>query len=174
MFNLPICIRRMPRICPKTSSGVNQPLSGYFMTCSCEANQFHNALALLGYRYTLVEVCLIKYRDREIQSLIKCRRRNRKHRAMRVMLNIVGQQKMWSLEPFWTGKMSIRAYDNRQLTSCSNFERLFLSYHFLGEKMNRSSEVKISDVCNICTQQFRGTHLNSCALFLTLVNTIIY
>ena len=102
-LNFLICIRRMPRICPKSSSrvvqplcgcpkassGVIQPLSGHFMTrCSQSgANQSHNALALLSSVYTVVEAFLVRcstnYRDRKIQSLVRCRRRNRRHYARR-------------------------------------------------------------------------------------------
>ena len=102
-LNFLICIRRMPRICPKSSSrviqplsgcpkassGVIQPLSGHFMTrCfQSEANQSHNTLALLSFVYTVVEAFLLRcstnYRDRKIQSLVRCHRKNQRYYARR-------------------------------------------------------------------------------------------
>ena len=88
-LNFLICIRRVPRICPKSSSRVIQALSGHFMTrCfQSEANQSHNTLALLSFVYTVVEAFLLRcstnYRDRKIQSLVRCHRRNRRYYARR-------------------------------------------------------------------------------------------
>ena len=85
------------------------------MTClsESEANQSHNSLALVSFMYTVVKVFSVRslnYRDRDIQRLIRCHRRNRKHcasRWMSVMQNVVGRQKMCTSEPFWTGETSL-------------------------------------------------------------------
>ena len=58
--------------------------------------------------------CLIKYRDREIQSLI-----------MRVMQYVVGRQKMWTLESLWTGKMSLFEHTTLQLNFVQTLNGVF-------------------------------------------------
>ena len=92
--------------------------------------------------YTVVEAfsvrCLIKYCDYEIQSLIRCRRKKSK-----TLRNEGNAERRWLAENVDFGAIldgeneCIRAYDTAT-DICSNFERRFLSFHFFGEKMNRS------------------------------------